>query len=329
MAAAAELPEGTRGEQLEQFIQEFDLEVEARVEKLHQKLIELEQGLQRSTRVQLIKLPKCVRGMTVAEFYGTHNGSVAAAVLSAKSDAMASKGDGSAAMTAAAAAAAAAAAGPSAPPSTVRRSTRATRASMRAGATLADPLQTPAPGTSTRTRTTKRNRTDDDGFKAPRPTTSRRNGAATSRTKALHDGLDDDLVTPVKRRGLTDATNSTTQTRTSRRTATKKNRVQATPKPDPRLPKTPLVRAVRRGESIVSMNGSPLSVDPSVTRARINRNRSTIITVPLQAGKATEIDINSFDPNQLKQRERKQALNHLASLKDTLDGLMEALASST
>lgn len=80
----------------------------------------------------------------------------------------------------------------------------------------------------------------------------------------------DDSVTP-------------TPARTRRSTAA--NNIMATPLLDHRLPKTPFTRQPKRGESFISLNGSPVSLHTKSLRVTAVGDEPAI-TVPLPGGKA-------------------------------------------
>ena len=81
-----------------------------------------------------------------------------------------------------------------------------------------------------------------------------------------------------------------------------------------------------RGESILSMNGSPLAVDTRTTRVA-----GTSILVPLANGKAIELDPTagfSADALGLSKRARKEAVGKLAALQSQVASLMAQLTGS-
>jgi len=104
-------------------------------------------------------------------------------------------------------------------------------------------------------------------------------------------------------------------------------RLQATPAFDPRLPKTPFIRMPKRGESILSMNGSPLAMD--VKSTRIVAGPLTTVMLPMANGKAIELDpTGSLAANTkgLTKRGRKEVVGKLQTLQDQVASLMAQLA---
>eukprot|EP01147_Barroeca_monosierra_P010176 gene10176-2337_t len=94
---------------------------------------------------------------------------------------------------------------------------------------------------------------------------------------------------------------------------------------DPRLPKTPYLRPVRHGESLISINGSPVAVDASMSRINKSCGRNTIITVPLKSGKALELNSDNTDSikDLLSTTDKDEALSELQSLQSQLTSLIQ------
>ena len=77
--------------------------------------------------------------------------------------------------------------------------------------------------------------------------------------------------------------------------------------------------------SLVSINGSPVSVDTNASRIR-RSERDTIITIPLKGGKKA-VEINTEDPNSLGQllsgKDRVEAVSELQRLQTQLSAMIK------
>eukprot|EP00039_Didymoeca_costata_P004040 m.71072 g.71072 ORF g.71072 m.71072 type:complete len:263 (+) comp12203_c0_seq1:229-1017(+) len=98
----------------------------------------------------------------------------------------------------------------------------------------------------------------------------------------------------------------------------------ATPAMDPRLPMTPVVRVAKSGESLLSMNGSPIANDPRAMS--LQRNRS-IVCLPLKNGKVMELDSAQADLEKIKgtlsKRAKADAKKQLEQLQSMISGMLE------
>ncbi|EDQ84021.1 uncharacterized protein MONBRDRAFT_34823 [Monosiga brevicollis MX1] len=108
---------------------------------------------------------------------------------------------------------------------------------------------------------------------------------------------------------------------------------QATPAMDPRLPTTPFLRSARKGECLVSENGSPVMLDSDGVHVRASSSRGTrdtIITVPLDNGKAIELSAdalqNADGPSKMLSKKQKAAAkSYLTSLQEQVGALLQQL----
>eukprot|EP00043_Microstomoeca_roanoka_P015162 m.151382 g.151382 ORF g.151382 m.151382 type:complete len:278 (-) comp16199_c4_seq1:96-929(-) len=262
---------GDKRQMLNDYLEQFDIEVSRRAERMKSKVRFLKASISRQFTVEMTKIPKAVKEMTIAEFR---------AALAAENSATA---DGSFDF-----------AEPSTivkgkKPSGVRRSTRQSA------------LQTPgilSTGKSTR-------QTNRVSFKKNTSFKEQQSSRRTTRSSAKQSDV---FETPAAVR------------------ETGRLELEALGF-DPRLPRTPYLRPARQGESLVSVNGSPVAVD--VSTSRICRNprqaRSTIITVPLTSGKAVEI--NSDNPmalhSLLEGKDREEAVSELQRLQQQLASMIQ------
>eukprot|EP00045_Choanoeca_perplexa_P008346 m.77212 g.77212 ORF g.77212 m.77212 type:complete len:272 (-) comp14457_c0_seq1:893-1708(-) len=254
-----------RREQLNTFLEEFDIEVEKRCETLRTELKAQKAAIMKTFSVQFLKIPKKYKTMTVSEYRGLLSGdSQEAAMKTTKSRAELME------------------------PVVCPPSTRTRGAAKRR--VLTDANTTPAAGRSKKAKAA--------------PSTARR--AARSTRK----GQQNDFETPMPG-------------------SASSARIKATPAFDPRLPRTPMVRQPKKGECMLSENGSPIAVETSGVRVRSTRGRDTIITVPLNNGKAVELNPEMMGKQDMKKvlnkKEKREALKHLQALQDQVSSLMQNL----
>eukprot|EP00126_Sphaerothecum_destruens_P004590 Sdes_comp18275_c0_seq1m7926 len=102
-----------------------------------------------------------------------------------------------------------------------------------------------------------------------------------------------------------------------------------TPKFDPRLPYTPALRTARKGEHLMSMNGSPISSDlgdKASLSISLGKKKHTIL-VPLASNQPLNIDSSLPESlGAMSKDARKEALGKLTVLQDHVAKLMAELA---
>eukprot|EP00730_Choanoeca_flexa_P013759 TRINITY_DN5670_c0_g1_i1.p1 TRINITY_DN5670_c0_g1~~TRINITY_DN5670_c0_g1_i1.p1 ORF type:complete len:268 (+),score=77.03 TRINITY_DN5670_c0_g1_i1:73-876(+) len=257
-------------EELELYLEDFDIEVERRCEMLRTQLKAQKAAIMKAFSVQFLKIPKKYKTMSVAEYRTlTQSGDENSSTTFSKSreELM----------------------GPIiAPPSTRTRGAAKRRVA-------ADSTNMPPPATATRGKKAK--------------ATSK--GPSTARKlRSTRKGQQSDFETPMP------GTASSA-------------RIKATPAIDPRLPRTPMIRQPKQGECMLSENGSPIALDTGGVRVRSTRGRSTIITVPLDNGKAVELNPEDLKKQNVKKvlnkKEKREALKHLEALQDQVASLMQQL----
>ncbi|EGD78439.1 hypothetical protein PTSG_09134 [Salpingoeca rosetta] len=262
-----------KADMLKDYLAQFDIEVSRRAERMKSKVRFLKASITRQFTVELMKIPKAVKALTISEFK--------AALESASSEDEENE------------------------PGTVRRkSTRAVRRSTRQSSMRAT---TGIMSTAKRTRPTNRvSFKPNTSFKArPSRRVTRASTAATEQKQQQQQHEQHVFETPaaVKNGGVL-----------------KYEELGF----DPRLPKTPYVRQARNGESLLSINGSPVSIDTSCSRIR-KGGRDTIITLPLKGGKAVEINSENPDTlaDMLQGKDRDEAVGELQRLQAQLSAMIQ------
>lgn len=89
-----------------------------------------------------------------------------------------------------------------------------------------------------------------------------------------------------------------------------------------------MLRLAKRGESIMSLNGSPISIAQKRTIAGNARNSMAVISIPLANGKMIELEgTNNIDgfKRGMNKRDKKRAVNELANMQAQLSQLMASL----
>lgn len=341
----AGLSGGDRSERLRCFIEEFDVEVQSRCDQMTNGIGALRSGIKKRFAIELIKLPKKIRNMSLADFQSRFGGSVEAVKQSQLIKAVAQLNTVQL---------------PPVPRSSVKRAA--------AGTKRRAPLSNVNGGNDVNSSNSSNNNNDFATPAAKRaasrsatmPSTGRRTSSrlasksriatanssnsnsgggggsgknvtknATSTTTLESLGLDaSSFVTPAPRKASTKIA-----TTTAAAAAVAAAAVASTPAFDPRLPKTPMVRMPRHGESMMSMNGSPLAADTRTARvATTSSGRSASIMVPLSNGKAIAFDPSAdLDVNTkgLSKRARKEAVSKLAALQNQVASLMAQLTGSS
>lgn len=289
-------------------LREFDIEVEHRLEQMRVEIRKAETQLKRKFTLALIKIPKNIKNMPLALFrseYGGDMGKVQEKEAEINmADAMAMP--------------------PPPPPSTVRRSCRKRKP-------LENQTNTAAKGTGSKKQ---RSSASDAGTKPTPSTISRRSSRRNTQTPAEAP-----------------STASTASRRSSRRSSRRNTGIeadmendsfatpmvgnkmaarvpQATPALDPRLPKTPFLRLAKRGESIMSINGSPIA-QKDQPRVMLGDRDSSIISLNLNGGKILQLDgvqsVQKFKRTMSK-RAKKEATDQLQRLQEQIAMMQAQLA---
>eukprot|EP00040_Diaphanoeca_grandis_P006399 m.37292 g.37292 ORF g.37292 m.37292 type:complete len:287 (-) comp17622_c0_seq1:307-1167(-) len=251
-------------------LEEFDIEVESRIDGMKADVSRLTNSLRQKFAIELIKLPKRIRSMSLRTFREKYGGDIGAVQKEEVVQKMSEVAD------------------LPPPPSTARRSKRNHKAT--------EP-----------TTAVKRAKTTTEPQTASKRQSSRK-VAASARKNVLQDrNMQENFKTPMmKKRG--------------------KNTEAATPAIDPRLLATPFLRMPKRGESFMSMNGSPIAVENNV---KID-SRSSIITMTLgnSGNKMVQLDETTLATvkKTLSKRAKKEANDKLQQLMDQIKSCMEVLA---
>ncbi|KJE89396.1 hypothetical protein CAOG_00874 [Capsaspora owczarzaki ATCC 30864] len=111
-----------------------------------------------------------------------------------------------------------------------------------------------------------------------------------------------------------------------------------TPRGDarPTVAQTPVVRVARAGETVMSINGSPLAVLPDsrayVRASNVHEPGSSVIILPLENGRALELDPLKYDPTVLQfveKESRFEAFNRLKAMAVDVQRYMDQLRQAT
>ena len=342
----AGLSGGDRSERLRCFIEEFDVEVQSRCDQMTNGIGALRSGIKKRFAIELIKLPKKIRNMSLADFQSRFGGSVEAVKQSQLIKAVAQLNTVQL---------------PPVPRSSVKRAAAGTKrraplsnvnggndvnssnssnnndfATPAAKRAASRSATMPSTGRRTSSRLASKSRiatanssNSNSGGGGGGGSGNNMTKNATSTTTLESLGLDaSSFVTPAPRKASTKIA-----TTTAAAAAVAAAAVASTPAFDPRLPKTPMVRMPRHGESMMSMNGSPLAADTRTARvATTSSGRSASIMVPLSNGKAIAFDPSAdLDVNTkgLSKRARKEAVSKLAALQNQVASLMAQLTGSS
>ena len=266
--------------------------------------------------VQLIQIPKGIRSMPFSTFMREFGGDVAAVQQRGLSEKMARLAELAAP-----------------PPSTVRRANkrRAAAAAAATGAAAAKAPRTASKRARTSGKTAKAAEADSpprtvrrsarlsvappmEEAEAPPATAGRRSSRRSTAVKAAEP----------KRSALSAVNGTVPRTPAG---ASKKSAVGRTPAMDARLPKTPFLRAAKRGESFISLNGSPIAAGPPGVHLA---SSASTITLPLDDGKIMQLPatVDDLGPatKGLSKRNKRAARDKLAALQDQLTAMMAALA---
>jgi hypothetical protein len=338
MPAGDYSPNTLQRERVQVRLEEFDIEVQSRLDGMKAEVTQLVQSLKKTFRVELIKIPKAVRTMSLKQFKEKYGCDIGAVQKEAANQQLADVVNMQ----------------PPPPPSTTRRSKRALNTSNPGGSSMkrakADSFTAPTPRTSSRKGRGSKTQPANDTKSAP---TSRRTTRASSIRSVNND--EPPVEAPLTERRSTRGASIMQKEvpSTARKARALKDRnggesfktpmpakkggskviIAATPAFDPRLPCTPataMMRAPKRGESFMSMNGSPIAMGGPIG-AKMAMSRSSIITVPLDGGKFVRLDtaadiadFGSIKAN-LSKKSKKEAVDKLQQLMDQIAGCMDAL----
>lgn len=276
-------------------LKEFDIEVETRLEHMRAELNRLTTEMRKALAIELIKIPRAVRNLNIG-VYKTKYGGNATKVREEKLEQTIQEANIM----------------PPPPPPSVRQSSRKRKP-------LANKTNTAAKGTEKRNKssasatasTRKSSRASSVTATNDAPNTaSRRSSRRSSRRTLQAESMDENVcATPAVGNGA-------------------QSRVAQTPAFDPRLPCTPFLRMAKRGESIMSMNGSPIALASKT--ASVGSKRTTI-SVSLKGGKIVELaDIASVAAAKkgMTKRNKKEAVDQLAELEAQIASMKAMLMAA-
>jgi len=309
-----------RTHKLECRLREFDIEVENRLEQMRVEIRLSTQKLNQVYRMGLMLMPKDIRAMPLATFREVYQGDM----IKVQKEKVTEKLDSMDSMEMP----------PPPPPSTARRSSRkrkplGNRTNTKAPATASKKAKqssskaaaaAAATATSSDRRSTRRStRMSTAAASTGAGTTT--SARATRRSTRMSTAAAAEVVEAAKQ--LESATFKTPMPPSQQA----RGRVPAaTPALAAGLPQTPFLRQIKRGESLMSLNGSPVTMENKMT-ARMQR-QSSIISVPLTGGKVVQLDgvagIEAAKGN-MSRRAKTETLNHLESLQAQIASMMSAL----
>jgi len=288
-------------------LREFDIEVEHRLEQMRVEIRNAETRLKKKFTLALIKIPKNIKQMSLELFrseYGGDMGRVQQKEAEIKIGEVLTMP-------------------PPPPPSSIRRSSRkrkplenrtnttsAGTAKKGAKKQRSDASEESKPAPSTIGRRSSRRHTQTP---TEMPSTASSSRRSSRRTTGVRESAGDasDFKTPM------------VQNRSTGRVP------MATPALDPRLPKTPYLRLAKRGESIMSINGSPIAQSDQ-PRVMHDGRDSSIISLNLQGGKVLHLEgIQSIKKvsRTLSKRAKKDALSQLERLQEQIAQMQAQLTA--